>query len=575
MSTVMAASISNVELNPTITPSVTATAVSVPTTPVISGFTPAGCVKTTDQILVSGSRFGSQAGKGVAVSGNGIHEDLQIIKWNDTAIALQLPAKSRLVSGQSYSITVETLNHTALSNSLNGLHLCTLASASTSTTVNTLTAVNTIPTPAPAVTSASNPALSMLNNTTEVANEFSGAPVASATLTNNTGSLVDRQLPPPPTVPNVQVQQDDDDANEPGEILVINTGVKQAETLRKQVGTLGMRVLRRTRLINLGLVLSVVQIPKNRPQGEALKELRQQFPKLWLDTNARYRLQGSTDNSLRYHYARQLISWPEKLTCAHKAKIGLVDSGIDQQNPSLKGQQIIQKQFLPQGVVPAAAAHGTAIAALLIGWPVSTRLSGLLPDAQLRVASVFRQRDDNNIDTTAELLVRAVDWLVGEQVSVINLSLGGARNLLIEAALSQAMKQHITIVAAAGNGGEYAPPSYPAAQPGVIAVTALDAEMNIFSNASRGNYITLAAPGVDVWSAASGAKGRFYSGTSYAVPFVTAFMALQSRMDESTLQKFLQQHTRDLGSPGRDPIFGWGLLQAQDVCGLHAQAKSK
>ena len=93
-------------------------------------------------------------------------------------------------------------------------------------------------------------------------------------------------------------------------------------------------------------------------------------------------------------------------------------------------------------------------------------------------------------------------------MTVINLSLGGPRNLLVEAALQRTMQQGIVVVAAAGNGGADAMPVYPAAQPGVIAITAVDANLKPYPRANRGDYIAYAAPGVDVWVATPGGTGE-------------------------------------------------------------------
>src|SRR3546814_4413372 len=82
------------------------------------------------------------------------------------------------------------------------------------------------------------------------------------------------------------------------------------------------------------------------------------------------------------------------------------------------------------------------------------------------------------------------------------------------------------LVAAAGNEGPHAAPVFPAGYPSVLAVTAVDASLQPYRHANRGDYIDLAAPGVDVWSARRGQGGRYNSGTSFAAPFVAAAAAL-------------------------------------------------
>jgi subtilisin family serine protease len=83
--------------------------------------------------------------------------------------------------------------------------------------------------------------------------------------------------------------------------------------------------------------------------------------------------------------------------------------------------------------------------------------------------------------------------------------------------------------------------------------------------------VALAAPGVDVWVARPGGGGGYVSGTSYAAPFVTAAVAaVRARQPQATPAQVadeLERAARDLGAPGRDPVFGFGLLQPPAGCG--------
>jgi subtilisin family serine protease len=82
------------------------------------------------------------------------------------------------------------------------------------------------------------------------------------------------------------------------------------------------------------------------------------------------------------------------------------------------------------------------------------------------------------------------------------------------------------VIAAAGNLGPDGPPRYPAAYAEVIAVTAVDLLGQTYEHANRGPYIDVAAPGVHIWSAGASGHGKFFDGTSFATPFVTAEVAL-------------------------------------------------
>ena len=91
---------------------------------------------------------------------------------------------------------------------------------------------------------------------------------------------------------------------------------------------------------------------------------------------------------------------------------------------------------------------------------------------------------------------------------IVNLSFAGPRDPMIASVLQAGRERGTIFVAAAGNGGPNAAPSFPALDPNVIAVTATDAEDRLYPAASRGGYVTLAAPGVDILAPApSGAYG--------------------------------------------------------------------
>jgi subtilisin family serine protease len=246
--------------------------------------------------------------------------------------------------------------------------------------------------------------------------------------------------------------------------------------------------------------------------------------------------------------------------CGAGTRVGMVDTAVDATHPKIRGRRLQQRDFLSTGAGSSNAEHGTATAGLLVGQEM-----GMIPSTQLFAANVFRVRD-KDIDTTSESVVLALNWLAENKVNVINLSLGGPRNLLIEAAVTRLLEIGVAVVAAAGNGGNGAAPVFPAAQPGVIAVTAIDASMSPYKKANRGDYISFAAPGVDIWTAAPGKDGIYVSGTSYAAPFVTAALAVarqtNGKLAWNPILKQMQTKARDLGAPGKDSSFGWGLIQA-------------
>ncbi len=321
------------------------------------------------------------------------------------------------------------------------------------------------------------------------------------------------------------------------------------------------------RLDNLGGVLAVFQLPA---QAEALAfrdRLLREFPGLAVDLNVHYRplSQPLFQPSPRI-YLPQKIDVPgpgNKAGGTAGVRIGVVDGPVAA-IPALLLARISRKSFLDSADIAAAPAHATAIAALMAGRDITTTgFTGIATGAGLYSAEIMRATGPDTLATSAAL-VRAVDWLLGEKVQIINLSLGGPGDAVMARVFARLAGMAVVVVAAAGNGGPAAAPSYPAAYAGVIAVTATDAADRPYSAANRGAYIALAAPGVDLW-VPDDASGHYVSGTSFAAAVVTAgsawLLAQNPRLDAPALVRRLCRNARDLGAPGPDPVFGCGLMQ--------------
>lgn len=239
-------------------------------------------------------------------------------------------------------------------------------------------------------------------------------------------------------------------------------------------------------------------------------------------------------------------------------RVGMIDSRVDTSHPALAASRIQSRSFARPGA-EAPDFHGTAIASIIAA--NSDEYRGLAPMAELYAASVFElDRERGEIASTVSL-IRALDWLISAEVDVVNISLAGPPNRLLEKALTRAVEQQVLVMAAAGNGGPVARPMYPAAYDSVIAITAVDASRQVFRLANRGDYLALAAPGVDLRHAQPGGGYAASSGTSFAVPFaVTAAARLSRLQPQRDIVTMLLESALDLGPPGRDTIYGYGLL---------------
>ena len=318
-----------------------------------------------------------------------------------------------------------------------------------------------------------------------------------------------------------------------------------------------------TDLPGMGLLLAEVAAPSSFD----ISEVRQGVVdvvgtgRAEVDMNHLYTASAPVEHSNPGRAPGELMAMPAD-TPGLGLRLGMIDSQVDTRHPSLSHARISSKAFVTEGArVPNK--HGTAIASILAGR--DSGFQGLAPDAELYAAAVFEEdRERGEIASTVSL-VRALDWLMSSSVDVVHISLAGPPNRLLERALERAAQRGVLILAAAGNGGPVAAPMYPAAYPSVMAITAVDPEHRVFRLANRGDYLDIAAPGVGLVHAdAEGGGYATSSGTSFAVPFAaTAAARLRHVVPSGDIRELLIRSAEDLGPPGYDEIYGYGLLRVE------------
>jgi subtilisin family serine protease len=340
-----------------------------------------------------------------------------------------------------------------------------------------------------------------------------------------------------------------------GEILLINPANANIEASRR----LGFAVVRSIRLQDLGVSAIVLKAPRRQTTIQALRRLRRADPSGRYDYNHLYDFRPTLE--LKSPYQPGVEEAPRRtLSKQSDLSIGIIDTAVYANHPVLKGAWIEQKTFHKSGG-GAPADHGTAVVSVL-----ADNRDGLLPNSRLYVAGVFGvARQGDPVSSVVELAT-AIDWLVERNVAVINMSLAGPPNALLEAAVERAQSRGHAIVAAVGNAGPNAQPLFPAAYPGVVGVTATDVRKQIFRRALQGAQVDFAAPGVAVRAANGNGQGEsLYSGTSFATPYVAAHVAINLKRPNASLAasaiKTLVMLAKDLGTPGRDDTFGYGLIE--------------
>jgi subtilisin family serine protease len=261
-----------------------------------------------------------------------------------------------------------------------------------------------------------------------------------------------------------------------------------------------------------------------------------------------------------YAPARMRMPEAHQLATGDRILIAVIDGGVDTRHPELAG--MIVTNFDAIGTGDRIHPHGTSIVGAIAA---RVRLRGMAPGAHILAARAFGT-NRNSMDGTTDSILKSIDWAVRNGARVINMSFAGDRDPALERVLAAARQRGIILVAAAGNAGPNSRPLYPAAFPGVIAVTATDQDDRIFRAANRGNHIAVAAPGVDLWLPTPDNNYRLTSGTSFAAAIISGLVALMlernPRLSPDDVRNVLMATARDLGPAGLDPQFGAGLVDA-------------
>lgn len=349
---------------------------------------------------------------------------------------------------------------------------------------------------------------------------------------------------------------------ERGQLMLLNINADQLNALKSD----GYRTLETIDLPTLGARVVRIAIPPGVSEENAIRKIKKEHPGLVVDVNAIMDMSAGADEGT---YANKYVGWGDVTnSCGDGIRMGMIDGGVYPKAKSLEGQRVKYRSFIKKGRKSAGFDHGTAVAVILVGKPGGGRIGGLLPGASLYAAGIFEDRNGKEHGNLSNML-KAAEWLADMKVNVVNMSIAGSSNAVLTFVINKLMDNGIAVVAAAGNFGAEATPAWPAAHPKVIAVTAIDHTLDVYQFANQGQYVDFAAPGVGLLTETP-RRLKQQSGTSFAAPFITAMVAIHIKhgfpSDTDKLRASLKRFVKDLGTPGRDPTYGWGLVRLRARC---------
>jgi Subtilase family len=306
----------------------------------------------------------------------------------------------------------------------------------------------------------------------------------------------------------------------------------------------GVDVVEQLPLSSVNLIMVVAALRKGDTPAAAILRLGAVAGVLWAQPNHIYQLMGKTRKALPQRFA--LHHLPDTPV---SGVIALIDTAVATGHDALHGATIRQAAGGAPGI------HGTAIASLLVG---TGQVPGVARGAQLLSFPAFTEGKSGPALAQSRVLARAFDAAILAQPAVLNLSFGGPDDRLLAHLLDAAQAKRICVAAAGGNGGKHGLIPFPASHAASLAVTAVDESLRIYAQATPGARLDVAAVGVNLLAA--GTKGyRQVSGTSFATAVAAGALLRLPGCRAEALAK-----ARDLGAPGRDAVFGAGLLQLGD-----------
>lgn len=243
--------------------------------------------------------------------------------------------------------------------------------------------------------------------------------------------------------------------------------------------------------------------------------------------------------------------------------VAVIDTGIDLDHPDLRVLPGVT-YVLRTRSADDDNGHGTHVAGIIAALDNTIGVVGVAPNANLYPVKVLNSKGSGYLSD----VVKGIEWAIGNQMDVINMSLGAdSGSSAMETVLEAAESAGIITVAAAGNDG--AAVDYPGAYDSTLAVGAVDVSLKLAYFSSIGPQVDIVGPGVNVYSTYKGGTYKALSGTSMATPHLAGLAALYKQMnpgaDLTAFRQVLAGSSMDLGANGKDVQYGWGFPDARKL----------
>lgn len=316
--------------------------------------------------------------------------------------------------------------------------------------------------------------------------------------------------------------------------------------------------------------VDLLKLTPGTNRQEIMARLKKTGRVKYVEENKRIRLhRAPNDPYYSQQWALPVIraeaAWEVVGTAASPVVVAVVDSGIDNKHDDLidridrRGYNFVEDN---QDIFDWDG-HGTAVSSIIAA-QTDNRLGIAGVNGQTPVKILPLKTIDIDGYGYVSDIIKAIDYAIEAEVDVINLSMGSDRYSDIEnEVIQKAINRGISVVASAGNEGD-SRYYYPASYPGVISVGAIDRQGNPAKFSNHNDQVDVVAPGVEIKTCRPGNSYDCLNGTSFSAPMVAGTAAMLKSLDQSlqpgAICKIIQETSCDLGSPGRDNYYGYGVV---------------
>jgi subtilisin family serine protease len=274
-------------------------------------------------------------------------------------------------------------------------------------------------------------------------------------------------------------------------------------------------------------------------------------------------------------------AWLQCVQGAPGIIVAIIDTGVSLSHPDIAPNLISGASFVPyEPSAEDGEGHGSNVAGIVGASLNGIGVVGVAPRTHLLPVKVLDSDGSGYTSWVANGVVYAAD----HGAKILNLSLGGTEDdpVLRDAINYAADTKNSLVIVAAGNCGDYNyqgngcsymnQPVYPAAYSNVMAVAAVTSWDARASFSNVGDYVDIAAPGVNIYNTYKNGSYAYKSGTSQAAPHVAGLAALiwarYPQYSAAQVRALIQSTAVDLGATGWDAQFGWGRVDARAALNL-------